>query len=202
MKRILTMLVLAAAALFAPAAMADVTTFRSTMSGPSEVPPVNSPGYGVAEIIIDDIAHTMTMMIPFNDLLSGTSAAHIHCCVGSAFDPLGTAPPATETPTLSGFPLGVTSGVYNVTMDLLDPTTYSTAFLAANGGTAAGAEAAFLAGVMGNMAYLNVHTQLYPAGEIRGYLVNVGVIPEPSQWMMLSLGLLATGFAVRRARRE
>lgn len=198
MKRILTMLVLAAAAVFAPAAIADTTTFRSTMSGPSEVPPNNSPGYGVAEIIIDDVANTMQMMIPFNDLLGGTTAAHIHCCVGTPLDPLGVASPATETPTLSGFPLGVSSGVYNVTMDLLDPTTYSTAFLTANGGSAEAAADAFIAGIIGNQAYLNVHTDLYPGGEIRGYLVNV--IPEPSQWMMLSLGLLATGFAVRRAR--
>lgn len=200
MKRILTMLVLAAAAVFAPAAIADTTTFRSTMSGPSEVPPNNSPGYGVAEIIIDDVANTMQMMIPFNDLLGGTTAAHIHCCVGTPLDPLGVASPATETPTLSGFPLGVSNGVYNVTMDLLDPTTYSTAFLTANGGSAEAAADAFIAGIIGNQAYLNVHTDRYPGGEIRGYLVNA--IPEPSQWMMLSLGLLATGFAVRRARRK
>lgn len=200
MKRILTTLVLAAAAVFAPAALAETTTYRSTMSGPSEVPPNASPGYGVAEIIIDDVAHTMTMMIPFNDLLGGTTAAHIHCCVASPLDNDGVAAPATETPTLAGFPLGVRNGVYNVTMNLLDPTTYSTAFLTANGGSAAAAEAAFLAGVSGNMSYLNVHTNLYPGGEIRGYLVNV--IPEPSQWMMLSLGLVATGFAVRRMRRK
>lgn len=200
MKRILTMLVLAAAAVFAPAAIAETTTFRSTMSGPSEVPPNSSPGYGVAEVIIDDVAHTMTMMIPFNALLGGTTAAHIHCCVGTPLDPLGTASPATQTPTLTGFPLGVTSGVYNVTMDLLDPTTYSTAFLTANGGSAATAESAFIAGILGNTAYLNIHTDLYPGGEIRGYLVNA--IPEPSQWMMLSLGLLATGVAIRRARRK
>lgn len=199
MKRILTMLVLAAAAILAPAAIAETTTLRSTMSGPSEVPPNNSPGYGIAEIVIDDVAHTMTMMIPFNDLLGGTTAAHIHCCVGSPLDPLGTASPATETPTLTGFPLGETTGVYNVTMSLLDPATYSTAFLAANGGTAASAEAALLAGLFGNLAYLNVHTDRYPGGEIRGYLVTV--IPEPSQWAMLSLGLLATGVALKRTRR-
>ena len=54
------------------------------------------------------------------------------------------------------------------------------------------------------MAYLNVHTDLYPGGEIRGYLVSTATvpIPEPSQWMMLSLGLFATGVAIRRARRK
>lgn len=200
MKRILTMLALAAAAAFAPAAFAETTTYRSTMSGPSEVPPNNSPGYGVAEIIIDDVAHTMTMMIPFNDLLGGTAMAHIHCCVATPLDPMGLASPATETPTLPGFPLGVHSGVYNVTMNLLDPATYSTAFLTANGGSAAAAETAFLAGVSGYMSYLNIHTDLYPTGEIRGYLVNV--IPEPSQWMMLTLGLAGVGFATRRMRRK
>lgn len=202
MKRILTMLALLASALFAPAALAETTSFRSTMSGPSEEPPNASPGYGVAEIIIDDVAHTMQMMIPFNDLLGATTVAHIHCCTASPLT--GTAGPATSVPTLPGFPLGVSSGVYNVTMDLTDPTTYSTAFLTANNGDPAAAEAAFIAGITANMSYLNIHTDLYPNGEIRGFLVAapVTVIPEPSQWMMMSLGVLALGVAVRRRRKE
>lgn len=202
MKRILTMLALLASALFAPAALAETTSYRSTMSGPSEDPPNASPGFGVAEIIIDDVAHTMRLMIPFNDLLGATTAAHMHCCTASPL--VGTAAPATTVPSFIGFPLGVTSGIYNVTMDLTDPTSYSTAFLTANGGDPAAAEAALLAGISGNMSYLNIHTNLYPNGEIRGFLVEgpVTVIPEPSQWMMMSLGVLALGVAVRRRRKE
>lgn len=200
MKRILTMLALLASALFAPAALAETTSYRSTMSGPSEEPPNASPGYGVAEIIIDDVAHTMRLMIPFNDLLGATTVAHIHCCTASPL--LGTAGPATTIPSLPGFPLGVSSGTYDFTLDLTDPTSYSTAFLTANGGNAAAAEAAFIAGIEGNQSYLNIHTNLYPNGEIRGFLVPIAVIPEPSQWMMMSLGVLALGVAVRRRRKE
>lgn len=198
MKRILTMLALVAAAMFAPTALAEITTYRSTMSGPSEQPPNASPGYGVAEIIIDDVAHTMRLLIPFNQLLGATTAAHIHCCTTNPLE--GLASPATAVPTLPGFPLGVQTGTYDFTMSLLDPATYSPSFLSANGGTAAGAETAFLAGLASNMAYLNIHTNLYPAGEIRGFLVHA--IPEPSQWMMMSMGIAAVGLALHRRRRK
>jgi hypothetical protein len=42
----------------------------------------------------------------------------------------------------------------------------------ANGGTTAGAEAALLAGLEAGQAYLNIHTTMFPGGEIRGFLAS------------------------------
>jgi len=46
--------------------------------------------------------------------------------------------------------------------------------------------------------YIDIHTQMYPEGEIRGELVPVGV-PEPSTWLLLGPGL--AWLAYRRRKR-
>lgn len=194
MKRLAFLLALAASMFAAsPSAYAETTVFRATMSGPSEAPPNASPGAGIASITIDDVAHTMVLNVPFFDLLGTTTAAHIHCCT---VDPLvGLAMVATPQPTFPGFPGGVTGATYSATLDLLDPASYNPAFITAFGGSAASAEAALLNGIDQHQAYLNIHTTLYPGGEIRGFLVP---IPEPSSWAMLALGLAGIAYTVRK----
>jgi hypothetical protein len=65
------------------------------------------------------------------------------------------------------------SGPYSHTFNMLDLSSYNPAFVAANGGTAASAEAALFAGIMTGHAYLNVHTTMFPGGEIEGFLLRV-----------------------------
>jgi hypothetical protein len=62
------------------------------------------------------------------------------------------------------------SGMYSHTFNMLDLSSYNPAFVAANGGTVASAEAALFAGIMAGHAYLNVHTTMFPGGEIEGFL--------------------------------
>jgi hypothetical protein len=196
MKKVLSTLALAASMLVAAtSAQAATTTYRATLSGPSESPPNASPGYSVSMIEIDDSALTMDLNVPFADLTSPTTAAHIHCCTPAPFT--GIAPVATQVPAFSGFPLGVTAGNYVHTFDISDPAFFNPAFLAANGGTAASAGAALLNGINLHEAYLNIHTTLYPAGEVRGFLV-AAPVPEPASWAMLGLGLAGLSFCWRR----
>jgi hypothetical protein len=198
MKHVLPALALAASVLAgAPAAYAQVTTYRATMSGPAEATPNPSPGYGVATIVIDLSANTLQLTIPFADLVGTTTAGHLHCCTAAPLT--GAAPPATMVPSFPGFPTGVSSGNYSVLLNLLDPATYNPSFITGNGGTVAGAASALAAGLAGNQSYLNIHTTAYPGGEIRGFLVAVP-IPEPANWAMMAAGLAVVGFRLRRRK--
>jgi hypothetical protein len=188
---------LAAAALLffvVPAAEAAPITYRALLSGPAEATPNASPGTGVARVVFDDVAHLLQIDVTFTDLVGITTAAHIHCCTASPLE--GAVGVATQVPTFEGFPLGVTSGSYSALFDLTLASSWNPAFVSANGGLA-GAEAVFGAGLATGRAYLNIHSTLYPGGEIRGFLV-----PEPTTMSLLGLGMAALAGLGRHRRRS
>lgn len=191
MKKALSALALAASTMaLAPAAMGQ-DIYRAVSSGPAESPPNGSPGSSIATFEVD--GSLLRAEVPFRDLVSGTTVAHIHCCTTEAFT--GVAPPAIS---LVDFPTMVTSGEYTHTFDLGDPAVWEPAFLASFGGTPAAASSALLDAMNANQAYLNIHTAQYPNGEIRGFVV-AAPIPEPATWGMLGIGL--AGLAVMARRR-
>src|SRR5438552_3989653 len=110
------------------------------MDGPSESPAQASPGIGSGAVDWDDVANTMHVHCTFSGLLGKTTASHIHSNTAAAFT--GTAIVATTTPTFAGFPLGVTSGLYDNTLDMTLASSYNSAFITAHVGTTATAEAA------------------------------------------------------------
>jgi hypothetical protein len=167
--------------------------FEAFLDGPSESPPNASPGTGFATLIIDETAHTFTIDVTFSDLIAPTTAAHIHAPTAMPF--MGTAGVATQVPTFSGFPAGVTSGTYMNTFDTTMASTFNPAFVTATGGTVAGAETALFTAVREGRAYLNIHTTAFPGGEIRGFFV---AVPEPSTLGLFLTGGLALVFAGRR----
>jgi hypothetical protein len=149
-------------------ASAAILHYHALLSGPAESPPNASPGAGGAEVTIDNVANTMRVQCTFSGLLGNTQACHIHA--PTAVAGTGTAGVATLTPAFTGFPLGVTSGSMDHTFDLTLTATYNAPYVTANGGTAAGAEAALLAAIAAGKSYFNIHTTTVPGGEIRGFL--------------------------------
>jgi len=173
--------------LFAPAAHAIPMTFEANLSGANEVPPVVSPGTGVATIVLDPTAQTIQISATFNGLTSPVTMAHIHCC-----QPLGTnAPVATTVPAFPGFPVGGTSGNYPATVfDLVQPLIYNPAFVTAHGGTLPQAAADLIAGILGGQSYFNIHTTTNGGGEIRGQL---SPVPEPNTVLLSATILVILG---------
>ena len=80
-----------------------------------------------------------------------------------------TAGVATTVPTFAGFPLGVTSGTYDNTLDLTLSSSWNPAFISAHGGTTAGSEAFLLSGLAAGEAYFNIHTSAFGGGEIEAF---------------------------------
>ena len=136
----------------------------------NENPPhPESTATGTALVTWDTETSTMTMTVNvvFNGLTTPDIAAHIHCCIS----PPGNVGIATQVPYFAGFPIGVRSGTYSHSFDMLSTASYNPAFVTANGGTAASAAAALLAGIRAGQSYLNIHSMMFPGGEIRGVLV-------------------------------
>ncbi len=195
MKRTLLALLTLLSLIAVSIAQAAIIHFTVSLSGANENPANASPGTGSATVDIDTDLKLMTLDVAFSGLLGPTTASHIHCCAPTAAD---NAPVATQTPSFIGFPLGVTSGTFTNTFDMLLASSYRAGFITDHGGTPASAFDFLLAGMLAGEAYLNIHTQMFPGGEIRGTLIQV---PEPASIALLGLALAGLGVVRRRAHR-
>src|SRR5947209_5999411 len=156
---------IALSSLFLAAAGHSATIdYQANLSGALEAP--TSPGTGTAEVILNTTANTMEVKVQFSGLLGTTIASHIHAATSAPLT--GNADVATTVPTFPNFPLGVQSGTYDQTFDLTLAASYNPAYVTANGGTVASAEATFLSAIANGQPYLNIHTTEFPRWEIRG----------------------------------
>ena len=198
MNRFVGIAALAAAVIFAaPPSQATLITYEAILSGPAEAPPNASPGTGFASVIYDSFAQTLAISASWSGLLGTTTVAHIHCCTAAANT--GAIGVAVTPGTLPGFPAGTTSGTYATLLDLTLASTFTTGFVNNfAGGLLADAEESLIAGLNDERAYFNIHTNLFPGGEIRGFLSVVSVVPAPGTLALLALGLAGLGLSRRR----
>lgn len=195
MKASIAIALLAAAAVLPVSANAAMFVYEAELLGSAQNPPIVTTGTGSTTFTYDDVLHSLRVQAIFSNLIGTVTAAHMHIGMG----PGTNGGVATGVPTFPGFPSGVTFGSYDATFDLTDVASYNPAFVTANGGTAAGAEAALAAGLAASFAYLNIHTTFAPGGEIRGDLAPAAAaVPEPASWMLMIAGFGLLGATLRR----
>lgn len=162
---------LGAFAAFALPTAADVHFFNVPMTGAQEVPPVATAGTANCLVTLNDVTGAVTVSGNFSGLTSNATLAHIH---GPA-------------------PAGMNAGIL-VT-------------LTENGGTSGDVtgsgtlSAANVTNLLNGLLYLNIHTNNFPNGELRGQITQ-SIPGMPWRWVAV-LGVLALGggaFVLSRRR--
>jgi hypothetical protein len=187
-----TRLIAAIGLVLAFGASVHAQVFRATLNGAQESPPVTTDGTGSGMATFNPTTNTLDVNVSFSGLTGNTTDSHIHCC----FTPTNRNAGVAVGFTPHGFPIGVTSGTFNAAIDLANPANYTSAFLNANGGTAASARSALLAGMTNGIAYFNIHTSAHAPGEIRG---DTALVPEPAALLLVAIAAVQL-LAFRRSR--
>lgn len=161
--------------------------------GANTASPANSVATGtVNDLRVDDVSGLLSFDFSFAGLggsLREEAAGGIHFHEVAAMDD-----PFTSTGPIAFFLNNGTDPDVTLNTMLIDP--------AATSGNLAGTvnlAPADVASLLDGRYYLNIHSDLGPAGELRGNVV-VSAVPEPST--MVVLGLVGAGAAVRRRRRR
>lgn len=187
MHKLFSIAATAAALLALPlAAHATVYQFNASLAGSNESTPNAAVGTGVATLFYNDFNTLATADDTYNFALS-------------AFNLTGT---ATGYHIHAAAPAGANAGV--VVNLALPPFLgfISGGSLLVGGNGVAAPNASFLSNLQASLAYVNVHTAAFGNGEIRGQLIQVAVVPEPSTYAMLGAGLLMIGAIARRRAKK
>jgi hypothetical protein len=143
-------------------------SIHATLAGFREVPSISSPASGSFRATIDDKAGTISYTLSYSGLSGDVQQAHIHfgqrfvngaisvflCQTEAVADPTGLAPECPQSGTVSGM---LQSG--NMIEGDIE-----------GQGIAPGEFDELVAAIRAGVAYVNVHSSTFPAGEVRGQL--------------------------------
>src|SRR5262245_15336807 len=150
------------AVLLCSAALASAQSYIANLNSAQEHNAANtSPAIGFGTFTLN-ANNTITYNVTYSGLIGDWTASHIH---GSA----------TSFP---GSDAGVLFGLNNT------PTTTRAGTLS---GTTAALTATQLGWLSAGTLYANIHSVAWSGGEIRGQLV---LVPEPSTWALMGLGVV------------
>jgi len=140
--------------------------FKATLISYEEVPALSNTGAGTFDLMIDSTDTSFDYELSFSGI-SGTGATQAHIHIGQKgvsgaimvffCSNLGNGPPGTQACPANGTVSGTITAA-----NVIGP---------AGQGIAAGEFAEVLKAIRAGTVYANVHSVLFPAGEIRGQLV-------------------------------
>lgn len=145
-------MILAAFVVALLAGTATAQNYAATLEGLQEVPPNASPASGTATLSLD-AAKMLTVHVDFSGLIGSLTASHIH----------------------SPAPAGVNAGVR---FSLIPPQPPASPIDIVVGPLNAADEANLNNGLM----YINIHSSVFPGGEIRGQIFRDQVGVESNTW--------------------
>jgi hypothetical protein len=155
--------------LLAASASADILTFEANLDPFQEVPPHNVPGYGYAELTLDTVSGFLTLSnSTYQDLIGNSTVV-----------------------TLNDAPIG-SNGAVIVALTLDNPGATSGTF--SGSGTITAGQ---VTDMINTNTYINIRSNVFPSGEIRGQLI---VVPEPSTVLLVCSGIC--GLFLMRHRRK
>lgn len=141
--------------------------FAANLTGAQDVPPTNSAATGLASVVLNNAQTMITVNLSFSGLEGPATAAHIH------------------GPALQGSNAGVLfpfTGVPNAVSGAIPPQTFAI-------------DPTQVGYLESGQLYVNVHSTVFPEGEIRGQLQ---ATPEPASLLLIGTGLLGLALLLRR----
>lgn len=167
MKKTIGSFIFTLAVLFSVSTASAQTTFQAFLTGLGENPPNASPATGIGTIVLNAAQTQIMVNESWSGLLSPATASHIHGPGGAG----------TNAPVLFPFSSvpGATSGAIPTQTFSITPTQVGYLF----------------AGYL----YFNVHTSVFPGGEIRGQAL---LVPEPSSAALVIMGGVVPWLVRRR----
>lgn len=173
MKRIFLSLLMMCAVCLPLRAFAALLPFQATLNGLQEVPANASPATGSASILFDDVTKELSWNISFSDLMSAATAAHFHGPAGPGVN----ASVQAAIPGVMGLVSGTVSGSALLTL---------------------GQEA----DLFSELFYINIHTSVFPGGEIRGQVLRQQNVPVPEPATTWLMGSTLLGWMAWRKKRQ
>lgn len=152
----------------------NILSFSVPLTGQKENPANASNAVGTLIGTFNNTTNALAFTLRFNGLSANVTAAHFHA-------PASPGANGPVTIGFAGFPTGVTSGFYSNSYTLTSAQ-----------------KANLLAGLM----YVNVHTIVFPGGEIRSQLTegslvgNCAGVPTMSEWSLIILCLISLAIGI------